>query len=104
MKTYFSQAWNCMPVILVLGWLRQKDLEFQVSLDYTVRLCFKKRREKRRGEEREGGREGERREGKKEGRKEGRKEVSLRIPDQSLRTTILLMQSSGLRIYFDFIF
>jgi hypothetical protein len=36
-----SQAWQHTSVIPALRRLRQEDLEFEVSLTYTVRLCFK---------------------------------------------------------------
>jgi hypothetical protein len=33
-----------MPVVLVLGRLRQKNLEFEASSGYTVRLCLKNKK------------------------------------------------------------
>jgi hypothetical protein len=41
-KQGLSQAWWCTPVIPALWELRQEDLEFQTSLGYTVKSCFKK--------------------------------------------------------------
>jgi hypothetical protein len=35
-----------MAVILALGKLKQKDLNFQVSLGYIVRPCLKKKKKK----------------------------------------------------------
>jgi hypothetical protein len=51
-----SWVWWCTPVTPTLGRLRQEDLKFEVSLDYTVRPSFKNFK-------------------KKEGRKEGRERV-----------------------------
>jgi hypothetical protein len=45
MKVKFhGQMWWCMPVILVLGRLRQEDHEFQASLGDKERLVSKKKK------------------------------------------------------------
>jgi hypothetical protein len=36
-------VWRYMPVIPVCKKLRQEDCEFEASLDYMVRPCFKKK-------------------------------------------------------------
>jgi hypothetical protein len=35
-------VWRCIPIIPVLGRLRQEDGGFETSLDYIVRCCLKK--------------------------------------------------------------
>jgi hypothetical protein len=43
--TYF-QGWWLMPVIPVLGKLRQADSKFEASLGYKVRPCLKIKQKK----------------------------------------------------------
>lgn len=63
-----------MPIILVLCRLTHEDLQLKASLDYTVRLCQKKKK-KGKKEKRKEGRKERRKEGKREERKEERKET-----------------------------
>jgi hypothetical protein len=42
-----TRHWWCTPAIPAVRRLRQKDLEFKVSLYYRVRPCLKKKKKKR---------------------------------------------------------
>jgi hypothetical protein len=43
LSKYGSQAWKYMPVIPALR-QRQKDLEFEASVDYIARYCLKRKK------------------------------------------------------------